>query len=505
MRSRSRAGRDAAGALEAWLPWLAAAGLAFWFVIGLPWGPHNESFDWIIRLEQRSLAGALFQPFPSVLSLRPLGTGAAWLLYRWGGHGVALAQVVNALFAMAAWWYAARGIRERRLFAVLGLVAGGVFFAGYIFVFHLHGIFYGPVLLFVAALLRSARGPLDLRALLGVFAGGLVTALVHPYALPLTVAFVLGAALESRVLRTPAGAGAITVVLSGATAAYLLLVPGGSRSLPGDHLNGLVTSFATLEVNRIGSMVAGVLAAWTASRAMPGAAGSMMGVATLALAGAGVMIGAPVLPLWIMWAASHAMRRGHWTLAAVVGACALLPLPNPTGSPTYAVFAVLAAAFATACDDAGGEGQFHALRPAHVAGMLVVLFATAVAVREGVRVPVVAGLARPIFAEGERTRQFEVLVRDYLASPWRTHPARFMHDADSPVAGAPMERAHRPPTNQEHLGSWLDWRRGGPATAADTLLFTFGGEAVPGTDTVLVAHGRYAGDALVLRRIPAAP
>ncbi|MEY4374821.1 MAG: hypothetical protein RL760_988, partial [Candidatus Eisenbacteria bacterium] len=39
---------------------LAAAGLAFWFVIGLPWGPHNESFDWVVRLEQRTLWQALF-------------------------------------------------------------------------------------------------------------------------------------------------------------------------------------------------------------------------------------------------------------------------------------------------------------------------------------------------------------------------------------------------------------------------------------------------------------
>src|SRR5439155_26780253 len=111
--------------------------------------------------------------------------------------------------ALGAWAWVARGVRERRLFALLSLAAGGVFFAGYIWVFHLHGIFYGPLLLFVAGLARAARGPLDLRTLLGVFVGALVTALAAPYALPLAVAFVLGATIETPFLRSRAGAAAV--------------------------------------------------------------------------------------------------------------------------------------------------------------------------------------------------------------------------------------------------------------------------------------------------------
>src|SRR5262249_61572526 len=143
-----------------------------------------------------------FERFPSVLSLRPLGTGPAWLLYRFGGHDVALVQFANAALALLAWAWVLHGARERHVLAALSLVAGGVFFAGYIWVFHLHGIFYGPLIFYVAALVRSARGPLDLRTLLGVFVGGALTALAHPYALPLGVAFAIGAVAETPLLRT---------------------------------------------------------------------------------------------------------------------------------------------------------------------------------------------------------------------------------------------------------------------------------------------------------------
>lgn len=483
---------------------LAAAGLAFWFVIGLPWGPHNESFDWVVRLEQRTIWQALFEKFPSVLSLRPIGTGAAWILYRLGGHDPGFAEMVNAALTLLAWGWTAHTMRETRLFALVAFVAGGVLFAGYIWVFHLHGVFYGPLLLFLAALVRAARGPLDVRALLGVFVGALVTALVHPYALPLALVFVVGALLETPRLRTRDGVVASVVVATGVIAAYLLLVPSYNRDMGGDPLIGLVTSLRTTEVNAIGSAVAGLLAAWTASRVFNGAAGAAAAAFTLLVAAAGVWLDMPVLPLWFAWAALKGLRRGHVTLAALVAGTALLPLANPTGSPTYAVFVVFAAACASVAGEPLIESRLAGVKPWPVAGVLVAMLALSLSVRAGVAVPVVASVARPLLAEGERTRQFTGLADTLMAGPWRDHAVRFLHPAVNPTETDAVDRRFRPPTEDAHLATWLDWKRGGPPTVADTLVFTFGGEVAAGMDTVLLARGRYAGDALVWRR-PTAP
>lgn len=500
MRSPAQPGRTPGDPLDALWVALAAAGLGFWFWVGLPWAPHNESFDWIVQLETRTLWATLFEQLPTVLSLRPLGTGPAWLLYRLGGHDVALVEVLNAALALLAWVWAAHGVREKRLFALLALVAGGVFFTGYIWVFHLHGIFYGPLLLFVASMARAARSPLDLRALLGVFVGALLTALAHPYALPLAVAFMLGAVIETPRLRSRDGVWALAVVLSGTIAAYLLLVPDHNRGLVGNPIAGLVTSYRTLEVNAVGSGLAAMLAAWTATRALPGAMGNAGALFTLLLAGAGVVAGVPVLPLWIACAGLKSVRRGRWAMAALLAAAALLPIPNPTGSPTYAIFAVFVAVCATAADEGASESRLRRLRPWHAGAALVLMLVLATALRAGLTVPVLSQLARPLFAEGERTRQFEVVVRELMASPWRAAPARFLHPAANPTDVDAIDRRFRPPTDDIHLATWLDWKRGGPPSGADTLVLTFGGETAAGMDTVLMARGRYAGDALVLRR-----
>jgi hypothetical protein len=476
-------------------------------VVGLPWGPHNESFDWVVRLEERTLWRALFEPFPTVLSLRPLGTGSAWLLYRLGGHDVGLTQLANAGLALLAWGWAVRGANERRLLALLSLVVGGVFFAGYVWVFHLHGIFYGPLLLYVAALVRSARGPLDLRTLLGVFVGGVLTALAHPYALPLAIAFALGALVETPLLRTRHGAAALTVVLAGSAVVYVLLVPssyhGGVATEP---LAGLLTSYRTTEVNVVGSLVAALLAAWTASRAWPGRAGGVAALLTMLLAGASYTVGLPVLPLWIAWAAARCVRHRRWSMAAVLCACALLPIANPTGSPTYAVFALFVAACATALDERDIEDMLESLRPLRavpVLGAVAGLLVLALALRSGISVPLVSNVARPLLAEGERTRQMEVMADRLLHSTWRAEPVRFATESANPVDVDAVDRRFRPPTGRTHLTTWLDWKRGGAATGHDTLVLAFGGETRPGMDTLFVARGRYAGDALMLHRASA--
>jgi len=480
---------------------LAVTGLAFWFVVGLPWGPHNESFDWIVRLEQRTLWAALFEKFPSVLSLRPLGTGPAWVLYRLGGHDVSAVQVVNAALALFAWGWLVGGAHERRLLALLSFVAGGVFFAGYIWVFHLHGIFYGPLLVYVASLARAARGALDLRSLLGAFVGGVITALAHPYALPLGVAFALGAIAETPALRSREGVAAAAVVVTGSLVVYVLLVPGASREVAGEPLAGLLTSYRTSEVNIAGSVVAALLAAWTASRAWP-AARTMAALTTLILAGAGKAAGLPVLPLWIAWACVKCARGGHWAMTSLLAACALLPIANPTGSPTYALFAILVATCASALDERGADAALDRVRWVPAAATAALL-ALALAVRAGLPVPFVSRLARPLLAEGERTRQLEVLADRLLASPYRREPVRFATATANPVdlnVRDAVDRRFRPPTEDHHLTTWLDWKRGGAATGRDTLLLAFGGETRAGTDTLFVARGRYAGDALVLRR-----
>jgi hypothetical protein len=222
------------------------------------------------------------------------------------------------------------------------------------------------------------------------------------------------------------------------------------------------------------------------------------------VAAATLASGLPALPLWLAWATAKSVRHGRFALAALLAACALLPIANPTGSPTYTVFAIFVATAASALDEPRVEAVLGAIPGAAAAAVPLIVLLLALAVRAGWPVPVLSSLARPLLAEGERTRQVEVLAARLMDSKWKAEPVRFATDYTMPVSADAVDRRHRPPTERAHLTTWLDWKRGGPATGRDTLVMAFGGETRPGMDTVFVAHGRYAGDALVLRRSSAA-
>lgn len=482
---------------------LPLAGFLLWFVVGLPWGPHTESFDWMVRLDTMSLPEAVSARLPSVLSLRPLGVGLAWIAYRTGGHDVALAQFVNAALTLLAWWWLGRAVAEKRAFALVALAVGGACFAGYIYVFHLHGVFYAPLLLYLAALVRLARPPIGARALAGALGAGALASLFHPFALALAVAFVAGALAESRALRTARGAGVAAAIVAGAAALYLVLVPPDARGPEGDPLHGWRVSFATTEVNRAVSLVSAALAIVTArglaaGRARP-AAVAFVGLAAAAL----WMSRWPLLPLWLAVAALAALARGRVALATVVVACLALPAANPTGSPTYAVFAVFLAAALTA-QAAGLEERLGRLGGRLAAAALLLAVALGVALRAGVPVPGASAAARPLVAERERTAQFPVLVREVLASGWRDHPLRFARGFTRPAEGDATDRRFRPPTSDTHLATWLAHLRRGAPAAGETLWVAFGGDPLAaGGEVVASVRGRAAGDALVFRRAPA--
>lgn len=484
---------------------LPLAGFLLWFAVGLPWGPHTESFDWMVRLDTLSLPEAALSRLPSVLSLRPLGVGLAWLSYRLGGHDVALAQFVNAALTLLGWWWLGRAVAGRRAFALVALAVGGACFAGYIYVFHLHGVFYAPLLLYLAALVRLARAPIGAPALAGALGAGALAALFHPFALALAVAFAAGAVAESRALRSGRGLAAVAAVLAGAAALYLLLVPASVRGPAADPLHGWRVSFATTEVNRAVSLVAAALAV-VAARGLGAGRLRLAGTAVVAIAaGALLVLRWPVTPLWIAVAALAAFVQGRPALAMVLLACAALPAANPTGSPTYVVFAAFLAAGLTA-DAAGLEERLAWLRPPVAAALLAAAVALGVALRAGAPVPVAAAVARPLVAERERTAAFPVLVREYLASEWGGHPLVLARGFERPAEGDALDRRFRPPTSDTHLATWLAHLRRGAPAVGETLYVAFGGDPLAaGGQVVLTARGRAAGDALVFRRAPAPP
>ncbi len=242
-------------------------GFSFWFFMAVPFASHRESYWWLAMVHSQPFA----QAFGFISSTyRPLAQGATWLTFLILDPSVfptsvlrqALLQgFIYGLFVLA-WWLIYSTAAQRRLFALVAFVAGGVFFSGYVHLFHIYGIFYVSVILTLGALLRfHASSTLDKREVWFAVVATLL-AFWHPFATALFVGFYFGFYLDTFWQRSRAQhVQAVVISLVGmmAIAALVVLFPRAATMPLDTRLFGFLVSYRTNEVNRVASLVAFLL------------------------------------------------------------------------------------------------------------------------------------------------------------------------------------------------------------------------------------------------------
>lgn len=488
-------GADTPGyAGRGWLV-LAVAGLSYWFWLGYPFANHNESYAWVAQFRTMDFGAALTHHLIGVANVRPLGTGLAWLAYRVSNGSILPVEILNYVLAVVAWGLLASRHPRRRAFALAALGVGAVLFSGYVYLFHLHGIFYSPLLVLIAVLLTQPEAALTNRRVGALFFGALAAALFHPFALPVFAGWLFGAWLERRV---PA---VMVASLLGASAAITKLLLSGAKSLPfgPGSWTGLLVSYRMVEIHPAVTAFTLVLIAATAlTTHLRTLARWLLAAALMALGWALAARTGSALPVWILACLVKLAIERRWSWAGMLALAAIFPIAYPTGSPTYTVPAWMICAATLAL---GADRLEHALAhlpriaPWTAAGLVV---AAVLALRLDYRVPVLAGLYRPLAAERERTYQLEDVIDWALLSDRRENPLVLYREARSPSEAAnAVERIHRPPTQQAHLDRYMAERRHGPGTGSSRLLVTFGGEAVPEGELVYGSGSKYAGQVRV--------
>src|SRR5262245_18899398 len=122
---------------------LAVSGFSFWFLIGAPFASHRESYNWLAMVWRGELLDSL--GMLNGTTWRPLAQFAAWLGFLGLNPNIfptstlrqALLQVCVYLLFLLSWAIIFSSSRQRKTLALIALVAGGVFFGGYIHLFHI--------------------------------------------------------------------------------------------------------------------------------------------------------------------------------------------------------------------------------------------------------------------------------------------------------------------------------------------------------------------------------
>ncbi len=503
MTHTAQAVRDSKGYAYAFL---LVSGFTFWFILGFPFQHHNESYIWVAHLENGSFLDCVLHKMVPVANYRPLGQAVIWLTFRLSGGSVAPAQVFNFVVAIGAWLLAFAVMKERRVFGVAGLFAGGLFFPGYIYIFHLHGAFYSPVLLFLVLLFVVFEEGNGKHHVGLATAGALIAAFFHPYALLLSIAAILGAWWKQRhsLSRTETLSLFVAAFVAAAAIVVLVILPGNTE--PGSlarRWTGLVTSYRATEVHPAISAVVAVLTLLTALSAGPRRTTRVLLTGSAA---AGLialqLLGLPLFFVWIAVSAAKLLLLNHISLAATLLTASILPAIAPTGSPTYAIFAGMLCAIALAIDAHRYEHALSRIGMRTGAAVFVATVVMALVLRSGVRVPVLTRLATPVLAERERTEQLVTILDWWRHSQYSALPVTLGQTAYNPVDAVDVaDRRSRPPTTPEYLYQYTAhrWNRGKPAeTDTSRLVVVFGSENQSSGVPVYTLTARFATPGRVL-------
>ncbi|WP_293369540.1 hypothetical protein [Nevskia sp.] len=491
---------------------LTVASLLLWFGLGFPWAHHNESLVWIADMAGRPLADA-FSAYPirPVQSWRPLGVAEAW--FGWAATGdIWLQQLLNFLVTAAAWWLALRATAARMAFGFAALVTLAGFFSPYIYLFHLHGVFYGPLLLFQAWLLVRERQPIDLgwRATAVVFTAGAVAMLFHTFGFLFYAAFLGAAWLEASWRGRRIAPLLPTLAAMAIGVVFVKLSVAASTDIgTADVLLGLLTSYRALELNALLSGLAAALAIIAAVVAGLGSGRSrivLFAALAAALSLALFAAGLPVVLGWIAITALRALAGLRLRMAALIGLGALLPAATSTGSPTYTVFVVMPCLLMTVDGLIAPASWRMRLRGLAIAALSATA-ALLLLLRLGVPVPIVDKLAQPLRAEGEKTHQLRAALEWLLAQPDARGQTLMCTSAEFPIrAGHPLDRHYRAPTGDWVLAQYLLQRTGERlGVSTGTLYKLCFGDQVPdeaGAERLQAWPGRWAGEAAWYRLPP---
>jgi hypothetical protein len=271
------------------------------------------------------------------------------------------------------------------------------------------------------------------------------------------------------------------------------------------RLSGFLACYRTTEINLAVSFVAFLLSQIVMMSVTVSAGTKLIGsLLSAALCVACLLSGIPLLLVWVLLCLMKSIHLRSWRLFFLLLAAAMFPFGGSTGTPIYALFALIVAVYVTALGWLTAEKALSLLRPRLVVGVIATAALVVLMVRAGADVPVVTRLAAPLLAERERTYQLETVLAWLHASPYCHYQIAFADDAPSPVDSltSALTRRNRPPAAiGDVLKFWDGVLRCHQTQAgnsdSDTAIITFDRRMPGNAKPVFDVHGRYAGDAAV--------
>ena len=492
---------------------LCILGFSSWFFLAVPFASHRETYWWLFGIRTMGLSKAL--SYISV-TYRPLAQLFTWLCFVFLDPRIfptsevrqTIVQLAVYFCFVYAWWLIFSAAINKKALSVVSLVAGAVYFPGYVHLFHIYGFFYVPVMILIGIILKVSRQELAYASEATLAATALVLILWHPFATFLFTAYYIGYYMETfrkRSKKNHAEAISIISICLLAIVLAVIIFPRADVRAPfSEKFLGWYATYRTSEVNSIASGVSyvlSVLTIWTLPVGLRYKAFGSIGATLVSVAFIALHI--PLLLLWLSLVMLKLIVIRNWSLLLLTVAAVVIPWGAVIGAPVFGLFAVVLATYATSIQAEWMESVLTVASPVYLPAITIFVVVVIIAMRSGVTIPVLSHEAAPLLAEKERTFQLEYALSWLAKSPYCQDEVSFAVQAESPAddVKSVLNRQHRPPAAIGDVRSFWDGVLrcsgrnidGSAGTNGDAVI-TFGSQIMSSMSPVYSVAGKYAGD-----------
>lgn len=482
--------------------WISISGLSFWFFLGFPFANYQESYGWLAQINTLDLSDFIFKTIGHYSSYRPLGQGAALFLYRFFGDSISSIQFFNYCITVISLFIIIIAIKEKRIITLSLLIAGSFFFSSFGYLFHLHGVFYSPLLLLIGSLIYYYEKPWASANIVRGFVLTIFVSLFHPFAICIYLFYLIGLSLEKRQFITPAQYVLVTSFIIMGLVTIKILVPDQSIHIDTKTMRGILNIYQSMENNLSLSIISFLLSALTLASIKTTVKlrkHLMIGIIFLSLLFYFKSI--PIIFVWIISSLLKTIITRKWTMTFLVLVTSLFPLFTGIGSPHLIFLIVVVSALSIPIGGGDLEDKLLFINKSSSFAFTLILLSVFFLLKQDIHIPVISKLAHPLLSEKEKSFQLKNVVGWLMKSEYKGYGLNLVSSSSKTLkSGRIVTRKQKVPTTNDYLNSYLGSLRPSineKAEKNETLYVCFGDYIIENAKLLYSVKGEYSGNASV--------
>jgi len=477
---------------------LSILGISFWFLLGFPFSNYYESYEWIAQFNTNSLFDLIFQTIGHYSSYRPLGQATAILLYKLSNNSIIPFQLFNYGLIILSFFILDSVINEKKSLSIVLAIVGGFFFIAFSFLFHLHGLYYSPLLILISILIYYYNKPFSSKSLIISFSLTLVISLFHPFAIFIFIFYVVGLYVENRkLLSFKHYFLGITFILVGIVVVNIL-APDQSVHW---EVKKLLNIYKTLDKKLIMSVISVLLSLLTiGSLKMDIKLKSYFSLSILLLSILFYFLSIPVIFAWFLLSIIKVYILKRWTLVFLILVTFFFPVFTGFESGHLYFLVLIVCAYTVPLNWEWLESKLHFIFSRITVLSLISFISLFLILKQDINLPIISKIVRPLLIEKEKTYQLEEIITWLMKSEYKEYNIKFVSEySEDSKTKKRKSSTQRFPTTNKYINDYLSSIRSGnsPEENRKLLIVCFENSFIENAELIYSIKGIYAGKASV--------